>query len=365
MVLLYYIAGFVLVLLASQLFTYLKNKYMNAYTKDIHEETDHTIAAPSSDISENTSQKPVEIISKNEPDAEETFQYHIEDGALIIKDSVTEIPANAFRNFKDIVSVNIPDSVTTLGKNAFTNCSHLTAVTLGRGITIIEEGTFSECIRLRSVIINGSIRIVGKEAFKKCALTTIFIPNSVTTIGHCAFEGCTSLTSANIPNNVEFIGINAFKGSSLTSVAIPDSTYMIGSSAFSGTNLKTICAPRGFNRTMAGVPKTTRVIIRNHFVIPRLLEVSNPVTYSSMYRNDEDIISHNLTHFLCLVFHRINTIAADPAIDPDEKLPAIPAEVFNIVLSFYSFPNNDQEETKALFESLEDFETLSLMPKSE
>ncbi|MBR2956191.1 MAG: leucine-rich repeat domain-containing protein, partial [Clostridia bacterium] len=111
------------------------------------------------------------------------------EGELVIPDSVTSIPAYAFRG-QAITSVTIPDSVITIGGFAFYDCDSLTNVTFGA---------------------NSQLTSIGERAFAYCtSLTSITIPDSVTTIGDSAFSVCTSLTSVTIGDSVTTIGGSAF-----------------------------------------------------------------------------------------------------------------------------------------------------------
>ena len=192
----------------------------------------------------------------------------------IIKDGVTEIKANTFRDCYKLTEIVIPDSVTSIGEYAFRDCSGLTSITIPNGVTSIGWFAFFGCSNLTSVYYTGDVagwceiefglfdanplfyarnlylndtlltELVIPDtvtAIKSCAfsgyssLTSVTIPDSVTSIGYDAFNHCSGLTSVTIPNNVTSIGSYAFCGcSGLTSVTIPDSVMSIGGAAFSG-----------------------------------------------------------------------------------------------------------------------------------
>ena len=109
-----------------------------------------------------------------------------EDGTLIISGTgamkdydYNNNPSPANQKKGSVKKVVIKDGVTSIGKDAFKNCSNL------KSITILDS------------------------------VTSITIPDSVTRIGDFAFSGCSSLTSITIPDSVTSIGESAFSYCSL------------------------------------------------------------------------------------------------------------------------------------------------------
>ena len=124
-------------------------------------------------------------------------------------------PSPANQKKGSVKKVVIKDGVTSIGKDAFKNCSNLKSITILDSVTSIGDFAFSDC----------------------SSLTSITIPDSVTSIGDFAFSGCSSLTSITIPDSVTSITIP----DSVTSITIPDSVTRIGDAAFKYcSNLKTI-----------------------------------------------------------------------------------------------------------------------------
>ena len=172
--------------------------------------------------------------------------------SITILDSVTSIGDFAFSDCSSLTSITIPDSVTSIGDFAFSGCSSLTSITIldsvtsitiPDSVTSIGDFAFSGCSSLTSITIPDSVTSIGESAFSYCrSLTSITIPDRVTSIGNLAFYDCSGLTSITIPNGVTSIGESAFSYCrSLTSITIPDSVTSIGSSAFNGcSSLQTI-----------------------------------------------------------------------------------------------------------------------------
>ena len=152
-------------------------------------------------------------------------------------------PSPANQKKGSVKKVVIKDGVTSIGKDAFKNCSNLKSITILDSVTSIGDFAFSDCSSLTSITIPDSVTSIGDFAFSGCSsLTSITIPDSVTSIGDDAFSYCRSLTSITIPDRVTSIGNLAFYDcSGLTSITIPDSVTSIGKDAFSScTKLKTI-----------------------------------------------------------------------------------------------------------------------------
>ena len=167
--------------------------------------------------------------------------------------SAAGLPAGAFRDCTNLVSVTIPNSVTDIADFAFDGCNGLVNIEVApenrfyyseNGMLTAKRYAYSDEICGR-ILVRGvnvvaadvplGVTGIDSRAFQGCSsLTGVTIPSSVEWIGVGAFQGCTSLTSVAIPSNVEEIGAGAFQGcSNLTSVAIPSSVEWIGTGAFS------------------------------------------------------------------------------------------------------------------------------------
>ena len=97
-------------------------------------------------------------------------------------------------------------SVSFIGDGAFRNCRELTSVDIPNSVTSIGDEVFYNCRILTSVVLPNSVTDIGEMAFYGCSgLTSITIPNSVTSIGKSAFEGCSGLTYITIPNSITSI----------------------------------------------------------------------------------------------------------------------------------------------------------------
>ena len=120
--------------------------------------------------------------------------------------TVTQIGERAFSGASTLFTVKCPDTVTSIDTEAFRNCRNLVSVEYN-SIVAIGDSAFSNCSSLTDITIPNSVTAIGESAFSGCSsLKSVTIPNSVTEIENSTFEGCSSLTSVTIPNSVTTIG---------------------------------------------------------------------------------------------------------------------------------------------------------------
>lgn len=142
---------------------------------------------------------------------------------LTIPEGTSEIGANAFYNYNNLMSVEIPDTVNTIGDYAFQSCSGLTSVTIGNGVNEIGIRAFYGCSGLTSVEIPDSVSLIGNNAFEGCNdLTSVTIGNGVIEIGDQAFYQCNSLESVTVnATTPPTLGIEAFLYTHLYAIYVP------------------------------------------------------------------------------------------------------------------------------------------------
>ncbi len=142
-----------------------------------------------------------------------------DDTHITIREGITEIPSNLFKEMKHIVSVTIPDSVVKIADNAFMGCKSLRDVIIPDSVTNIGANAFSNCSSLKNIKLPASLTKIEEATFRYCfGLREIKIPDSVSAIDKFAFEDCLYLDSIAIPTSTT-IDKTAFKGC----VAIKDS----------------------------------------------------------------------------------------------------------------------------------------------
>ena len=130
---------------------------------------------------------------------------------VVIEEGITSIGNNAFNNCST-ETIAIPNSVARIGQGAFKECRNLTSIEIPDGVTSIEADTFDSCVSLTSIEIPDGVTRIGSLAFRYChSLTSIVIPDSVTSIETMAFAA-NGVTSITIPASVTSIEENAFWG---------------------------------------------------------------------------------------------------------------------------------------------------------
>ena len=154
---------------------------------------------------------------------------------------VTSIADFALRS-SEITSLKIGANLKVIPDNAFKNCKQLVTVEMTDNTTAIGENAFDECVVLQSVKMSKGLVSLGKSAFyTDAALTSIELPGGVEKIDEYTFYGCKGLKSVSLGNGVKTILKNSFDlCSSLESISFPASVESIGLSAFYRSGLKSI-----------------------------------------------------------------------------------------------------------------------------
>ena len=105
------------------------------------------------------------------------FSGNREISAMTLPDSIASIGENAFFDNRFTTFV-IPSKVKSIGKNAFLYCTSMETLTLGDSITEIPAGAFRNCYALKSVDLPKSVKKIGKEAFSGSDNLKMFKVNS-------------------------------------------------------------------------------------------------------------------------------------------------------------------------------------------
>ena len=177
----------------------------------------------------------------------EFYWYYIPSAlkTVVIGNTATTIPSNAFYGYSWLKSVTIGSGVTSMEAYSFAHCSITSIYYTGdvagwceiSGLGNVMQSSQTLYIGGKKVsgdlIIPDGVTKISGFAFYNCSgLKSIIIPASVTSIGNSAFKDCYGLTSITIGNGVTSIGDYAFQNNSLKSLTIPGSVTAIGSGAF-------------------------------------------------------------------------------------------------------------------------------------
>lgn len=143
---------------------------------------------------------------------------------------VTGISADAFERNKDIVAVYLPDSVTEIPAGAFKDCTSLKKV-VGKNIKSIGTKAFQNCTSLNDYTVTASVEKLGSKAFDKVSSVTINAANAdiVTAACDCGassivlnLKDCSEALenkTLNIPNTANYFKLEG-AGKTLTNVQI-------------------------------------------------------------------------------------------------------------------------------------------------
>jgi hypothetical protein len=89
---------------------------------------------------------------------------------------------------------NLPDGICYIGKTLYKYVGQMpqnTQIEIKEGITSICENAFKNCRELSGITIPNSVMHIGNYAFSGCSgVTSVTIPESVSEIGWYAFDGC-------------------------------------------------------------------------------------------------------------------------------------------------------------------------------
>lgn len=188
---------------------------------------------------------------------------------VILLDTVTAIPDNAFLDCSRLQWVVMPDTVTSIGAYAFSGCSRLNYAPIPTSLQTIGERAF-EGTAIQEVTLPSTLKRVGAGVFANCLplwhITLPFLGESRDNQSHLgylfgaesynwnssylsrylvrvtltegdvpdyAFYGCDHLELVELAKDCTSIGVRAFYGcSALQSITMPDSLTAIGDLAF-------------------------------------------------------------------------------------------------------------------------------------
>ena len=145
--------------------------------------------------------------------------------SIRLDETVTEIPAFAFKGCSFLSSVSMPETVTSIGEGAFYACSNLGRFTMPKAVTFIGTDAFALCDSLSTLNVSDigawcqiEFENPGANPLLKAkrmtvdgeTLTSAEIPEGVTAISDYAFYWCDYLKDLVIPESLTAIGTDAF-----------------------------------------------------------------------------------------------------------------------------------------------------------
>ena len=158
---------------------------------------------------------------------------------IVIAEGITTIGKNAFCEFNNLLTVEIPSTVTSIGDWGFGNAFAMEPFTIPSTVKSIGDHAFNR-VNFDSIIISEGVERIGKYAFADTFLKSVTVPASVTYLGEGAFEE-SKLESVTILANISKIEEATFYScSKLSSVTLPESVKTIGTGAFYNSGLTTV-----------------------------------------------------------------------------------------------------------------------------
>ncbi len=124
-------------------------------------------------------------------------------------ESLTNIDIDAFLQCDGLESARFKNSLQTLGSGAFAFCTNLKQIEGFEGLESYPQGLFEECSSLNALPANSSLKKIGYGAFSGCsAIDNLEIAGTVTSIDRQAFAGCGTMALTILPG-AEPLNINS------------------------------------------------------------------------------------------------------------------------------------------------------------
>ena len=209
--------------------------------------------------------------------------------SLVIREGVTTIGKEAFKQFYKLQSISIPTSLQSIGDKAFYSSEHIilseltgnysigeyvfhwnreiTSLTISGNIKIgryafqgcrnlqsliihdsvmIEgDNAFDSCDRLKNVTIGGNVKLFGRNIFDACdSLSTVQIQEGIKILPTGLFYRCTQLSNVMLPSSLDTIRDKAFQEcDSLKSINLPNNLKYLGDYSFAWSGIQSITLP--------------------------------------------------------------------------------------------------------------------------
>ena len=191
--------------------------------------------------------------------------------------NLQKLGGKTFSNCSSLKAIHLPDSLTETDGWEFYECTSLEEVTLGSGLKTISSCMFLSTKSLKTITFPSNITTIEDYAFQSSGLVSLILPDTITEVGIHVFSYCDLLSDVKIgtgikgisdymfaqtrslkeiifPSNITYIGKAAFRGSGLESVIIPDTVKSVEAYAFDGCkNLKKAELGSGLTYVSEGV----------------------------------------------------------------------------------------------------------------
>ena len=168
---------------------------------------------------------------------------------FLSNEKLITIGKEAFKECKNLSTINIPQSVTTIGQSCFSYCNKLEEISLPSLINL-SDSCFYSCARLRKIEFE-NLEVIGEYALALCkSLSEIVFGDQLTQINEYAFQSTSSLLQLEFPESLRTILGHAFDDSGITTITFKDGSQLVflNELAFSNaTHLSNIELPPTLN----------------------------------------------------------------------------------------------------------------------
>ena len=181
--------------------------------------------------------------------------------------TLTNVGVHAFGN-TGFTTVTLPNSITEMGYSAFRECKNLESINVPTGLDYVPYDFVCYCPNLTSVQMHDGIRRVGHNAFLGCPLLNgVELNDEITDIEYEAFNGCSSLELTKLPDALTHIGSSAFRNTTAMrgTFTVPATVTAVDESAFNGSGIDGIVftnpATTIGSYTFSNTPNLSRVVL--------------------------------------------------------------------------------------------------------
>ena len=108
---------------------------------------------------------------------------------IVIPEGIVELGRYAFRNCKNLLTIDLPSTLYSIGEYGFGNCNSLVEVNMKTGLETIERNAFYGCKALENITIPPTVKSIGYRAFSNTGIKNFRCYAVVPPIAESSFIG--------------------------------------------------------------------------------------------------------------------------------------------------------------------------------